>query len=289
MTQLKSFLLPAVAVALGGTAAAVYAFTRNHGPAAATDAAVTTLSAEGTSEPAEADADSITGEVLEKIDVGKYTYLRLGDQGTEGVWTAVPKTDVKVGTQARVVNAQQMTDFQSATLKRTFATIYFGTLDDGQGTGPRQAVGLHGNGSKSMNPHGAMQGHPASVAEIPEHHPSDSNTQNVEIGNVEKAAGELGHRIGEIYDQRTQLSGKRVRVRGVVVKAVANVLNRTFVHLRDGSGSTDTETHDLTAMLDSTPQVGDRILVEGTLTVDKDFGSGYQYRAILENASVVSE
>ena len=80
-----------------------------------------------------------------------------------------------------------------------------------------------------------------------------------------------------------------MRVRGVVVKAVANVLNRTFVHLRDGSGSTDTETHDLTAMLDSTPQVGDRILVEGTLTVDKDFGSGYQYRAILENASVVSE
>jgi hypothetical protein len=290
MTKIKSLLLPAVAVVLGGTAAAVYAYTRNPGRSAATDVAATpTLIAEAESDSDEADANTIAGDVLERIDVGRYTYLRLGDKGSEGAWTAVPKAEVQEGAQARVVNAQKMTDFASATLKRTFPTIYFGTLDDGQGTGPRQDVGIHGNGSKPMNPHGALQGHPTSVAEIPEHHPSDSNTQSVEIGNVRKAQGPLGRQIGEVYGQRTQLAGKRVRVRGVVVKAVANVLNRTFVHLRDGSGSAEAKTHDLTAMLDNTPGVGDRILVEGTLAVDKDLGSGYQYRAILENASVVSE
>ena len=137
------------------------------------------------------------------------------------------------------------------------------------------------------DPSARTAGHPPQVSGHPRvHHPVH---ERVEIRGVSKASGPLGRTIAEIHAQRGQLKGKRVRVRGVVVRAVPEVLNRTFVHLQDGTGSPHTETHDLTVTTHTTPRVGATVLCQGVLSTDKEYGTGHVYPAVLENARVVPE
>lgn len=108
------------------------------------------------------------------------------------------------------------------------------------------------------------------------------------VKKVAKAEGPLGRSVSEVYAQRTALRGKPVRVRGVVVKSVSGVLGRTFLHVRDGSGSTAQADNDLTITTTLQPKLGEEVLLEGKLTTDKDFGMGYTYPVLLEEAVAVS-
>lgn len=70
----------------------------------------------------------VDGTVLERIDTGVYTYLRLQTKAGE-TWAAVNRAEVLVGMNVRILNAQPMDGFQSPTLKRTFEHIVFGSLE----------------------------------------------------------------------------------------------------------------------------------------------------------------
>ena len=54
----------------------------------------------------------------------------------------------------------------------------------------------------------------------------------------------------------------------------------------DGTGDAGNGTHDITVTSSSTTAVGEVVLVQGTVVVDKDFGAGYRYDVIVEEASV---
>ena len=69
------------------------------------------------------------GEVVETIQVPKYTYVKLEGPGGGQKWTAIPSTKIEVGTAVRVRESILMRDFHSRTLNRTFETIVFGTLE----------------------------------------------------------------------------------------------------------------------------------------------------------------
>jgi hypothetical protein len=73
------------------------------------------------------------GVVLERIHVPNYTYLRLGLEGGREAWAAIPRTEIEVGTRARVIESLVMHEFKSQTLRRTFASIVFGVLEGGAG------------------------------------------------------------------------------------------------------------------------------------------------------------
>ncbi|MCB9576033.1 MAG: hypothetical protein H6717_03240 [Polyangiaceae bacterium] len=77
----------------------------------------------------------LAGEVKEAINVSSYTYLRIQTDSGE-VWAAVPTAEMKAGDQAKVVGAMEMKNFTSPTLKRTFDSIYFGTLQQQQAASP---------------------------------------------------------------------------------------------------------------------------------------------------------
>jgi hypothetical protein len=225
---------------------------------------------------------TLTGTVLEKIDVPNYTYLRIGPAGSTGQWAAVATADIKVGAPVQVDDAIEMANFASSTLKRTFDHIYFGVLAGGPKPSPHPAGSAmppsspHGSASADL---GAMHGAPTAAGDA------------VPIGKVDKAAGPSGYRIAELFDKRDALAGKTIRVRGVVVKITPEVLGRTFGHLRDGSGNADKATHDLTVTVTggTLPPVGTTTLVEGKLTKDVDFGSGYRYPILLEGVRTVDE
>ncbi|MBK8259629.1 MAG: nucleotide-binding protein [Polyangiaceae bacterium] len=242
-------------------------------PASAEPVAAAPLEPLGAQAPAEVDDPSaaIGGEVLEVIQVPNYSYLRVGAKGSEGSWVAVPTAEVAVGAQVNVVGAMKMVDFKSTALGRTFPVIYFGSL--GSGAGPRAGSSPHGQGSpNASDPHASGMGSPSA---------------SVEVKAVARAPGPDGKTVAEAITQRTQLNGKTVRIRGTVVKVTTGVLGRTYLHLRDGSGDTANATNDITVTTDAAPALGDTILIEGVVAIDRDIGSGYKFPTIVENAKLI--
>jgi hypothetical protein len=103
---------------------------------------------------------------------------------------------------------------------------------------------------------------------------------------VEKAKGADAYTVSETYENAGKLDKKTVVVRGKVVKVSKGIMGKNWVHLRDGSGDPEVGTNNLVFTTKDVPNVGDVVTAKGTLYKDKDFGSGYKYRVIVEEATV---
>lgn len=199
----------------------------------------------------------IYGTILESMDAGGYTYIHL-NTGTKKVWAASPRTPVKLGSMVAVSTNMPMTDFHSKALDRDFDLIYFTDRIIGDGLDDSHAA--------APDPHDNIAGEPS----------------NAPIKGIKKA--EDGKTVAEILGQKQTLAGQSVRVRGKVVKYSAKVLGKNWIHIRDSSTG-----EDLTITTDGTAKLGDIILADGKLVLDKDFGYGYVYEALLENSTVTVE
>jgi hypothetical protein len=108
----------------------------------------------------------------------------------------------------------------------------------------------------------------------------------VDLSGIAKAEG--GKTVEEIYAEKDQLAGQKVSVRGKVVKVNPSIMDKNWLHVRDGSGAEGA--NDLTVtMTGELPKVGDTVVVNGQVTLNKDFGMGYQYPVIVEDATVAVE
>jgi hypothetical protein len=103
---------------------------------------------------------------------------------------------------------------------------------------------------------------------------------------VEKATGANAYTVAELHAQVAKLDKKQVVVRGKVVKVSKGIIKRNWIHLKDGTGDGETAKIVATSTKDA-PAPGDVVTVKGTLTKDKDFGAGYFYKAIIEDAKIV--
>jgi hypothetical protein len=202
---------------------------------------------------------SIQGSVLEVLPASPYTYLRVKAAQGE-VWTAVPAADVKVGATVNVLVQVRMDQFQSSALKRTFDSVYMGTL---AGAAPAAAA-------------------PAAAAPAAPHAAPAFPT----IEKVAKATGADAHSIAEIYAKKKDLKDRTVTVRGKVMKCMGGIMGKTWIHLCDGSGTPEARDFDLAVTTQDTAKVGDVVTIKGVLHLDRDFGSGYTYPVILEEAKI---
>ena len=64
-------------------------------------------------------------------------------------------------------------------------------------------------------------------------------------------------------------------------------MGKNWLHIQDGTGAEGT--NDLTVTTSGTAKVGDTVLVSGVLVTDKDFGYGYKYAVLIEDAQVTVE
>ena len=206
---------------------------------------------------------SFSGSVVETMDAAGYTYV-LVSVGQEKLWAAAPKTTVKVGDKVTITDGMPMKNYHSNTLNRDFPLVYF-------------AASLGGNGGTGQLP----AGHP------PLHTAASKNPVKVavELNNIAKAPG--GYTVQELYAQKATLAGKSIAVRGKVVKYNAQIMGKNWLHLRDGSGAEGS--NDLTITTSTAAKVGDTVLATGILTADKDFGAGYKFAVILDDAKIVVE
>lgn len=203
--------------------------------------------------------ETVKGEVLETMDSGGFTYMKLKTRDGE-VWTAVRAAQVKVGTPVTVENGMTMKNFQSRTLNRSFPSIVLGDLA-GAAKGP--AAG--GSGS----PHAAG----AAQSELPD-------------VKVPKATGANARTVAEINTKSGELKDKPAAVRGQVVKFNGGIMGKNWIHLRDGSGAAKDGSNDLLVTTADQAAVGDTITAEGVVRTDKNFGSGYAYKVMIEDAKL---
>ena len=215
---------------------------------------------------APAQAAGLSGKVLERIVASPYCYLRLQTARGE-VWAAVPETKVEKGAEVTVVNPMLMSNFESKTLNRTFAEIFFGSLADAAGAVPAAAPVA----GASAAPMGAPK--PAPVL----------------IAKVEKAAGAEARTVAELWAQKAGLKDKPISIRGKVVKYNPGVMGKNWIHLQDGSGDPLKSTHDITVTSQDAVTMGDVVTAKGVVRLDKDFGSGYTYGMLIEDAKVVKK
>lgn len=235
---------------------------------------------------------SLKGKVLERIDAAPYSYLKLSTSSGE-VWAAVPQTGAATGSEVTVADAFPMQNFESKTLKRTFDKVYFGTLADDL-PGAAAALKAHTGGAAMPAGHGSESGalppgHPPTgngSGMAAQHQAAAAGPSGVKDVKVEKAIGPDARTVAEIHARRSDLKDKSVTVHAQVVKFNGGIMGRNWMHLRDGSGGPDKGDNDITVTTQDTAAVGDVVTAKGTVRLDKDFGAGYAYPVIIEEAQV---
>lgn len=225
----------------------------------------------------------LKGTIIEFQDVKDYTYLHLKDS-TGRIWAAIPKTPVETGKEIELSNVIVMKDFQSKTLDKTFDIILFALPSTKDQTGLMSSGKMSGKTMSGMPPDLMPAGMPQG---------STSNAMGASQPKmifkdikIVKATGKDAYSIEEVYSQKKELSKKTVTVRAKVVKFLPGVMGKNWLHIQDGTGSTKTETHDITVSTLDTTEVGDEVIVHGTLEIDKDFGSMHSFAVIIEDASL---
>jgi hypothetical protein len=119
-----------------------------------------------------------------------------------------------------------------------------------------------------------------------ETHPAPKAAAEVDLTGIAKAEG--GKTVAEVFAEKDALAGKPVTFRGKVVKTNPDIMGKNWLHVRDGSGAEGT--NDLTiTTAGALPNLGDTVVVTGNVTLNKDFGMGYAYDVLVEDAQVTVE
>jgi hypothetical protein len=228
----------------------------------ATEAPATAAAPMAAAAPPSTNSTDLTGKVLEQLAAPPYVYLRIQTTGGE-VWAAVVGDQVADGSEVTVYSPMLMSNFESKSLQRTFPEVYFGSL-----TAAPTAPAAMAAPATGTNPHAAAA------------------STSIEVGVVDKAEGADARTIAEAWAQKAELADKTITVRGKVVKYNPGVMGKNWMHLQDGSGDPANGSNDLTVTTMDEVTKGDIVTITGTMHIDKDFGAGYSYAIIVEDAKV---
>jgi len=202
--------------------------------------------------------------IKEVVQATSYTYLRVEEFGSD-YWIAVNKGEFKSGETVYYANRMEMHNFESKDLGRTFETIYFV-----QDISNNPIIERGGNMPGAMGGMGTEATKPV------------LNKIDVEIELPDGAVT-----IGELWGNKDSFAGKEVTVRGKVTKVNASIMSRNWIHIQDGTG--DDSNFDLTITSNDLPEVGDVVTFKGTIATEKDFGYGYAYDMMMEEAKKIGD
>ena len=203
-------------------------------------------------------ANNHTVKVEEVIQAKSYTYLRV-TEGNQEYWIATAKQPIEAGITLTYEQGIEMRDFASKELDKTFESIWFVGLMSTPNASPKKA--------DAVSPYGKEKVAPAKDI------------------SIAKVAGGLS--IEELYAGMAKYDGKVVTVSGEVTKFNAGIMGRNWVHIQDGTA--DGDNFDLTLTTQTVVKMGDTVVFSGKVALNKDFGAGYKYILILEEAELSAE
>lgn len=214
--------------------------------------------------------DIFYGKVLEIKGVTGYKYLRVDENGTQQ-WVAIANAPVAVGDTIGYDKKTVMHDFESKSLGQTFKEIIFA--------------------SEVYLPHKADK--PKSMKEIlglDTQNPHKAISKGISPQEGEKPAKPFvkkdTYTIEEVYMWKKSLEGQIITLEATVSKVSPQIMKLDWVHLHDGTGEEKKLTNDLVFTAASTNiKPGDRVIAQGKVVVNKDFGYGYFYKVLIQDAS----
>ena len=163
----------------------------------------------------------------------------------DSYWIAMTQRSVQKGESVRFEGAGWIQNFHSKTLERTFDKIMFAS-------DPLQAER------------------------------SDMTVKPDVMSSKYQQKGSVT--VAELFANRERYVGKKIRVRGRVTKTSAQIMKRNWLHLQDGSSFKGADDLVFTSASEL-PREGTIVTAEGVLSKDIDFGYGYFYPVIVENAT----
>lgn len=190
------------------------------------------------------------------IQTSGYTYLLL-KEGDKENWAAVSRFEAEKGKTYYYNQSMEMSNFKSKELNRTFESILFIQDFSDQPIKPKPLPALTTKGRQNMEQVGGIK--------------------------VEPISG--GLKLSDIFANPSNFNGKKVKVSGQVIKFSPEIMQKNWVHLQDGTEANGS--FDLTVTTLDTVVAGSTVSFEGVVTLNKDFGYGYKYDVILEEAKVL--
>lgn len=196
---------------------------------------------------------------LESMDAAGYTYIKMREHGND-FWAAVTARPIETGKKYYYADAMLMKDFESKELEKTFDEIYFIQNFSAQpikGKSEMDMADVHGHtGSKPM-----------------------------EGVSVKPAEG--GITLAELFGNKKKYEGKEVTVRGKVAKINRNIMQKNWIHIQDGTDFEGKYDLTVTSKAGENLQPGDIATFKGSIILNKDFGSGYKYEILMQDAQLV--
>lgn len=205
--------------------------------------------------------------VQEILQVKEYSYVRVLEDGTEK-WLAVPSTVVEMGKTYYYGKSMEMNNFESKDLNKTFETVFFieKLSTDTNGTAIHTTVNIQ----NQITPN---------TLETPK--------PTIEKNKVTVETPSGGISIAELYENKEKYKNQLVKLSGKVTKYSPAIMNINWVHLQDGTEFNGE--FDLTVTTIAEVNIGDVVTIQGKVTLNKDFGAGYFYKIIIENATLINE
>ncbi|MBW1636139.1 MAG: DNA-binding protein [Deltaproteobacteria bacterium] len=241
--------------------------------------------------PATADAfaknnQTSSGTIIETMNSSGYTYMLVESNG-EKTWVAIPETKVEKGAKITYDSGMLMKNFNSKTLNRTFDSILFSSGIVGEKDVPAHGAVKNDSFSAAVQTEQSMTGQtaPPTMAMGASGGSLGAITPFKDI-TAAKTDAPNGYTVAELFAQAKKLNGQKIALRGIVTKVSANIMGRNWIHLQDGTGDPMQNTHDIVATSSDYPELNSEITIKGTVAAEKDFGSGYKYAVIIEEATV---
>lgn len=196
--------------------------------------------------------------IKEVVQTSAYSYFLVSEKGVEDYWMAVAKIDLPVGSDFYFEEGLEMIDFESKELDRIFEKVLFVQMISDVPINSKMVLE-----EIEINDHGM---------------PTPKNTEK-EI-SVQMPEGTIT--IAELFKNKENYKGKKVIVHGEVVKVNNGIMSKNWIHIQDGTKHG--EDFDLTLTTQEEITVGGVMSFEGIVTLNKDFGAGYVYALIIEEA-----
>jgi len=213
------------------------------------------------------------GKVLEIKPAMGYKYLKIDENG-KTLWVAIANAPVKIGQKIGYDKKTLMKDFKSKSLNQKFDEIYFASevYLAKEAKAFKSLKSMLAIGTEKKDPHAGMG--------------RGMSPEPKEEKPAKPFVKKNAYTVEEIHMWRKDLNNTTINLEAKVFKVSHGIMKRDWVHLGDGTGNEKKLTDDLVF---TTPSCNlkkdDKVIATGKVVLDRDFGYGYFYEVIIENAT----
>ncbi len=221
---------------------------------------------ESTTKPAKSFKDDVhTVTINEILKTNRYLYINVTEKNNiKPFWIATRIVDVKVGGTYFYKGGLLKTNFESKEFKRTFDKIYLVSSN---------LV----SANHASDP--GFQKKRTSTNKID----VIKSAQKIVKSQKSKVVVKGSISIAELVKNAKKYAGKTVQVSGICSKLNAGIMDKNWIHLKDGS----LDSYDLVVTSQELVKEGTKVTFKAVVTLNKDFGAGYKYDLILEEGTIV--